>query len=295
MAASATHSRLMDFVNLTKPNITTMVLLTTGGGIWLAPGDISWSQIMVALLGTTLVVGAANTLNCYIERESDKYMARTKNRPLPAGRMNPQAALFFGLALALTSVPALMWLVNPVTGLLAAGALVSYVWIYTPMKRVSPKALLVGAIPGAAPPLMGWTAVTGRIEWPGVVLFGILFLWQLPHFIAISVYRENEYTKAGLKTVPAERGARAAQWHQLLWCLALLPVSVMLVPLDIAGPTYLVLASVLGLIFIGYAVAGVRSKTPKKASRKLFIYSLIYLTVLFAALVIDAIPMFNVF
>ncbi len=164
MATSANHSRIKDFVNLTKPNITTMVLLTTGGGIWLAPGSISWGRVLIALLGTTLVVGAANTLNCYIERDSDKFMARTKNRPLPAGRMNPQAALFFGLALALTSVPALVWLVNPVTGLLGAAALVSYVWVYTPMKRVSPKALLVGAVPGAVPPLLGWTAVTGRIE-----------------------------------------------------------------------------------------------------------------------------------
>ena len=281
---------LRDLVSLVKPNITLLVLITTGGGLWMAPGRLGWTQLLATLMGTVLVVAAANTLNCYLERDSDRYMARTKNRPLPAGRMSPRIALIFGITLACISVPTLTLLVNPVTGLLAATALISYVWIYTPMKRISPAALLVGSIPGAMPPLMGWTAVTGRIEWPAVALFGVLFLWQLPHFIAISIYRQTEYDKAGIKTVPSLYGLKAARWHTLFWCAALLPVSLALVPLGVAGWIYFTLAALLGLIFVGWALLGLRARNIKKWARGLFLYSLVYLTLLFAALLADAGP-----
>lgn len=256
----------------------------------MAPGRLGWTQLFATLMGTVLVVAAANTLNCYLERDSDRYMARTKNRPLPAGRMSPRVALIFGVVLACISVPTLAILVNPVTGLLAATALVSYVWIYTPMKRISPAALLVGSIPGAMPPLMGWTAVTGRIEWPAVALFGVLFLWQLPHFIAISIYRQTEYDNAGIKTVPSLYGLKAARWHTLFWSAALLPVSLALVPLGVAGWIYFTLAAILGLIFVGWALLGLRARNIKKWARGLFLYSLAYLTLLFAALLVDAGP-----
>ncbi len=281
-----------DLLALVKPNITLLVLITTGGGLWLAPGHLTLARLAAALLGTVAVVGAANTLNCYLERETDKYMGRTRKRPLPDGRMAPRVALWFGLALALASVPALTFLVNPVTGLLAAIALVSYVWIYTPMKQLSPAALLVGAIPGAMPPLMGWTAVTGRVEWPGVVLFGILFLWQLPHFIAISIYRQREYDRAGIQTLPGRRGAERARWHALFWTALLVPVSLMLVPLGVAGTTYAVLAAVLGLVFVVWALRGfARGAQLSRWARGLFLYSLVYLTLLFAALLVDAGPL----
>jgi len=275
---------------LAKPRVTLMVLITTAGGAWLAPGTIGWVQLVAAVLGTTGIVAAANALNCYLERESDKYMARTRSRPLPAGRMPPRHALLFGLGLTALSLPALTWLVNPVTGLLAAIALVSYVWIYTPMKALSPRALVVGAVPGAMPPLMGWTAVTGRIEWPGVVLFGILFLWQLPHFIAISVYRIREYDKAGLATVPSRRGMGAAKAQVFWWIATLVPVSLMLVPLGIAGWTYMAIAFALGLVFVAWALQGYVADNQGKWARGLFLYSLVYLTLLFTALMIDAGP-----
>src|SRR6185369_3578507 len=192
---------------------------------------------------------SANALNCWMERDLDVHMARTKNRPLPAGRLSASTALWFGLAMGAISVPLLAVMVNPLTGLLAAIALVSYVWIYTPMKQHSPKALLVGSIPGAMPPLMGWTAATGHLEAPGLVLFGILFLWQLPHFLAISVFRQSEYAKAGIKVLPSVRGNAVTKIHAIAYAGALVPMSLMLVPLGIAGSLYLWVMGVGGVLF----------------------------------------------
>lgn len=289
-AAPTAADTLRDVAALVKPNITLLVLITTAGGLWLAPGSVAWLGLIATLVGTVLIVGAANTLNCYLERESDRFMARTCNRPLPAGRMQPRTALGFGILLAVLSVPLLTFGVNRVTGLLGALALVSYVWVYTPMKQLSPQAVVVGAIPGAMPPLMGWTAVTGRIEWPGLVLFGIMFIWQIPHFIAISVYREREYTEAGIFTVPATYGLRAARWHALLWSVALLPCSLMLVPLGVAGWLYFGLATALGLGFLAYALRGFRAQDPNRWARSFFLYTLAYITFLFAAILLDAGP-----
>lgn len=288
----AVLDRLKDFAALAKPRITLLVIITTAGGLWMAPSQLDLFRILVTIIGTVLVVIAANVLNCYLERDSDRFMARTKNRPLPGGRMSAQSALIFGLALAAVSVPALTFLVNPMTGLLAAIALVSYVWVYTPMKQRSPVALWVGSISGAMPPLMGWTAVTGTADWPGVVLFGILFLWQLPHFLAISVYRQREYTRAGIKTLPEMYGFGQTRWQMLFWTGMLVPVSLLLVPLGVAGWIYFGLAAVLGAGFLWYCVKGLsRTVKPARWARSVFLYSLIYLTLLFAALVVDAGPM----
>ncbi|MHC4836782.1 MAG: heme o synthase [Planctomycetota bacterium] len=281
-----------DLVELTKPRITGLVIATTGGGLWLAPGDTPWGRIIATVLGTVLVVGAANTLNNYMERESDRFMARTRNRPLPAGRLNPRFALILGAVLALISVPMLTFLVNPLTGLLATIALVTYVAAYTPMKQMTPSALYVGAIAGAMPPLIGWTAVTGRVDMPGLVLFGILFVWQVPHFIAISLYREAEYSRAGIKTMPALYGPVRSKGYALLWTGALVPISLALMPLGVAGPIYAVFAGVLGIIFVRWSLSGFRldaedTVANARWARGYFFYSLIYLTLLFAALVLD--------
>lgn len=283
-----------DLASLVKPNVTLLVLITTAGGLWLAPGALSWSRLLATLAGTVLIVAAANALNCYLERESDKFMARTKDRPLPAGRMQPKVALWLGAALALASVPMLTVLVNPVTGILAAIALVSYVWVYTPMKRESPHAVIVGSVPGAMPPLMGWTAVTGSIELPGLVLFGILFIWQIPHFIAISMYRQQEYTRAGIPTVPEVHGTVTARWHMIGWSALLLPVSLALVPFGIAGWIYLAISGLLGVGLLGLAIRGLGTATPKAWARKYFLFTLAYLTLLFAALLVDAGPVHGI-
>lgn len=287
-------SVVRDLLALTKPRITFFVILTTADDLYLDSDSASASAIdpivaLIAVIGTALVVSSANALNCWMERELDVHMARTKNRPLPAGRLSAKTALWFGLALGAISVPLLAVMVNPLTGLLAAIALVSYVWIYTPMKQRSPKALLVGSIPGAMPPLMGWTAATGHLEAPGLVLFGILFLWQLPHFLAISVFRQNEYAKAGIKVLPSVRGNAVTKVHAIAYAGALVPMSLMLVPLGIAGSLYLWVMGVGGVLFAALCVSGLRASggEDNRWARAVFIASIVYLPLLFGALAVD--------
>jgi protoheme IX farnesyltransferase len=277
-----------DLIALTKPRITLMVLVTAAGGMWLAPGSLDVTSMAVMLLTTGMVVGAANTLNCYLERDSDRLMARTANRPLPDRRLEPSWALVLGVLMGLFAVPTLTIAVNPVTGLLGLIALISYVAIYTPMKQYTPAALFVGALPGALPPLMGWTAVTGSIDVPGLVLFGVLFFWQIPHFIAISIFRQEEYERAGLKVLPSVRGIRSAKVQSAIYAAALWAVSLLLVPYGLAGATYLVTAVVLGGYFFWMALRGFTAEDSNAWAKKFFVASLIYLTTLFAALIIDA-------
>ena len=168
-----------DLVALTKPRITAMVILTEAAGLWLAPGHASGRALGLSLIGTALIVGAANALNMWWECDVDARMERTRNRPLPAGRLSPDVALAFGLALAVVSAP-MLFLVNLATGLLGLVALVSYVAVYTPLKRHTHLALLVGAVPGAMPPLMGWSTVTGSVGLGGFLLFGVLFSGRSP-------------------------------------------------------------------------------------------------------------------
>ncbi len=210
-------SPFADLVALTKPRLSSLVLCTLAGGMWLAPGELSVSRWVATLLGTAGTVGAANALNCWIERDRDRLMARTRGRPLPSGRMEPGVALGFGLALAVFSLPLLALGSNGLTGSLGFLALVSYVAAYTPLKPLSPGAMLVGGIPGALPPLMGWTAVTGHIGAGGLVLFGILFAWQMPHFLAIALFRKEEYRKAGYLALPLVSGDDATRIWMLLW------------------------------------------------------------------------------
>ncbi|MEM7433725.1 MAG: heme o synthase [Myxococcota bacterium] len=277
-----------DLIALTKPRITLMVLVTAAGGMWMAPGSLSLRSMTVMLVTTAMVVGAANALNCYLERDSDRLMARTANRPLPDGRLQPAWALVLGIGMGLLSVPILWTAVNPMTGFLGLIALLSYVAIYTPMKQWTPAALFVGAIPGALPPLMGWTAVTGTIDAPGLVLFGILFFWQIPHFIAISIFRQEEYERAGLKVLPSVRGIESAKVQAAAYSFALWGVSILLVPYGLAGPIYLATAVVAGGLFFAESLRGFRAPDSKVWAKKLFVGSLIYLTVLFAALIVDA-------
>jgi len=276
-----------DLIALTKPRITLMVLVTAAGGMWLAPGSLEVASMAVMLLTTGMVVGAANTLNCYLERDSDRLMARTANRPLPDRRLEPSWALVLGVLMGLFAVPTLTLAVNPVTGLLGFIALVSYVAIYTPMKQYTPAALFVGALPGALPPLMGWTAVTGSIDAPGLVLFGVLFFWQIPHFIAISIFRQEEYERAGLKVLPSVRGVRAAKVQSAVYAGALWAVSLLLVPYGLAGTIYFATAMILGGYFFWMALRGFKAEDSNVWAKKFFVASLIYLTTLFAALIID--------
>lgn len=293
--ASLPKGRLFaDLMALTKPRITAMVVITMLGGMWLATRSVGPERppltLALAMLGTVLVVSGANTLNMYLERDSDRFMARTKNRPLPSGRLSPAVALWFGLALSAVAVPVLTFAVNALTGLLAALALVSYVLVYTPLKRTTTLSLLIGAAPGAIPPLLGWTSVTGHLEWPGVLLFSVLFLWQIPHFLAIATFRREDYRRAGLKILPVERGDRVTRHHIVAYLLALVAVTLLLVPFGVGGYFYLASAIALGAVFLGFGAWGLRASAGARWARGLFIFSIFYLGLLLGALAVNPSP-----
>jgi heme o synthase len=276
-----------DYVSLTKPRITLLCLVMTLGGMALAPDGLRVDLAFWTLVGTFLSVGSANALNMYWERECDKLMERTRDRPLASGRMRPWQALSFGLALGALSVVVLWLGANALTAFLGTFALASYVLVYTPMKRRSPLALVIGAVPGAMPPLMGWTAVTGRIDTSGLVLFGILLVWQIPHFIAISLCHLEDYARAGIATVPGKHGDAIAKLQSLAYALLLIPISLMFVPLGVAGPFYFAVALALGVWFTWLAARGFRAEAGKPWARKFFFASLVYLPALTLALVAD--------
>ena len=280
-----------DLVALAKPRITALVVFTTAIGLWLAPHGLRPLTIALTLVGTVLIVAAANVLNMYLERDTDALMARTMYRPLPAHRMDPGVALKFGVALAAVSVPLLTFAVGALPGLLASIALVSYVLLYTPMKRQTAASLLVGALPGAIPPLIGWTAATERLDLPGVLLFAVMFLWQVPHFLAITLFRKEEYARAGLVVQPNEPGGeREARANIVRYTVALVAVSLLFVPLGLGRGAYLAVALMVGAVFLGYAIAGLRQGAGRGWARNLFLLSLLYLPVLFGALVLDRPP-----
>ena len=291
--AQAVHPRpalavLRDVVALAKPRLAALVLCTTAGGLWLAPGHRDALSAAVLLLGTALVVGAANALNNFLERDIDALMRRTRDRPLPAGRLEPWVAVAVGLGLPSLALPALGLYTNALTATLAALALFTYVIVYTPMKRKSSLALFVGAVPGAIPPLMGWTAVTGRLDAGGLALFALLYCWQLPHFLAISIYLEDDYARGGLRVFALVHGDRAARTWSAVTSLLLIPVSLLLLPLGLGGPLYAVAAALLGAGLAGYGLKGLwqRSAAPRWA-RNFFLLTLVYLTLLFAALLVS--------
>ncbi|MEI6790351.1 MAG: heme o synthase, partial [Myxococcaceae bacterium] len=196
----------LDLVALTKPRITLMTLLVAGGCMMLAEAHFSLPNACLALLGIALLVSGSSAFNMYIEREHDKLMDRTRNRPLPAGRLKPAWALWVGFVTSILAMPALVLSTNWLTAWIGFGSLIAYVLIYTPMKRLSTWALVIGAFPGAAPALMGYTAVSGKIDITGLALFGLAFFWQLPHFIAIGIFRKEEYTKAGFPVIAQVTG-----------------------------------------------------------------------------------------
>lgn len=286
---SSRRGSLGDFIALTKPSVTRMCLLTTAGGLALAPGTPSNLTIATALIGTACAVGGANAFNMWIERDADARMSRTRRRPLPAGRLAPARAARFAWGMSIASVVMLALGTNLLTALLAAAAIAAYVLVYTPLKYRTPLALVIGAIPGAAPPLLGWTAATGSIDAPGLVLFGVLLVWQLPHFLAIALYRQEDYARAGIRIVPLVRGAAIAKIQAVAWAMTLIPISMLLVPLGIAGNFYLVGSVVLGCLFLGWGFTGLDDKAGVRWARGFFFASLVYLPALTAILAIDVI------
>lgn len=288
LAVRAPIARVRDFVELGKPRLSLLVLFTAAVGVWLAPPSLSWPRTLVFLLATSSLVAAANTLNCWLERELDGRMRRTRNRPLPAGRVEPRAALASGLVLSTLSLAVLAAATNALTTTLGAIALVTYVLAYTPLKRLTPWAVFVGAVPGAIPPLMGWTAATGGTAVAGWVLFAILFFWQLPHFVAISLYLKEDFRRAGFRVLPLVRGDLAARRHLFVYTLLLVGVSLTVQPLGLAGTAYSICSALLALPFIAIAGIGLRRAAGAAWASRIFGYTLLYLPILITVLVLDA-------
>lgn len=275
-------------MELTKPRITFLVTLTTAAGFALAserPLDLP--RFLATLVGTALVAAGSAALNQWVERETDLLMRRTANRPLPAGRMPAEQAALFGGLLALSGLVLLWLLVNPLTAALGLATLVSYVWLYTPMKRTSSLATLVGAIPGAAPPVMGWTGAAGEIGLGGWLLFAILFLWQLPHFLSIAWLYREDYRRAGMPLLTVnDPDGRSTGRQAVLYALALLPVSMMPSAVGITGAVHLVGALVFGLAFLAAAAIFAREQSVTTA-RRLLLTSVLYLPAVFGVAVVD--------
>ncbi len=288
-AVPALSRLLADLAELTKPRVAVLVLFTVAAGAVLAaPGAVDWAILSHVVWGTALVAAGACALNQYLERDSDALMARTENRPLPAGRLHPLAVLVFGSALGVVGLASLAVTVRqPVAVAVALVTLLSYVLVYTPLKRLTWLNTLVGAVPGALPPLIGWTAVRGTFDLEGLVLFLILFLWQLPHFYAIAWIYRKEYARAGLVMLPVvDRDGRRTARHMVGTCLLLVAASLLPIAVAGLGPLYGAGAAALGLGFLATTLGFARSPSAGRA-RLVLRASLIYLPVLLALLVLD--------
>ena len=285
---TAEKSWVAVYADLFKARLTVLVLLTTLVGFYLGfRGPVSYMLMWHTLLGTALLAAGASALNQLLERDYDAKMRRTQDRPLPSGRLQPETVLLIGAASAAFGLIYLALAVNLITSVIGACCLVSYVFIYTPLKRVTWLNTAIGAVPGALPPLMGWTAARGELSGEGWALFAILAFWQLPHFLAIAwIYRE-EYARAGFKMLPVidpqgHRTGRQAVSHTL----GLLPVSLAPFLFNLTGPMYLVGALILGFIFLWFAIQFSRHLTVPRA-RQLFYVSILYLPLLLVLMVLD--------
>lgn len=285
--------QIADYHELTKPGVTFMVIISALAGFYLASGaSLNWPLLLCTLAGTWLVASGTNALNQFVERDLDRKMKRTNKRPLPSGRMKPIHALIFAAAVSIGGILLLSLAVNLLTGLLAALTLGLYVFVYTPLKRESSISTLVGAVPGAIPPMGGWTAVRGEIGLEAWVLFAILFFWQLPHFWAIAWVYRADYARGGFPMLPViDEDGQQTGLHIVTNCLALLSVSLMPTLLGLTGGLYFFGALVLG---VGFLVSGIRVAVLKsnRDARQLLLASIVYLPVLYALMGIDKVGRF---
>jgi len=285
-ARSETFGLASNLAQLAKPTITRMVLITTLCGALMAPVRIDTLRLGLALLGTGLVVAAANAFNMYFERDVDAAMERTRGRPLASGRLAPEIALWFSGITGVLGLGLLAFWVNPLSSALAAAALVSYAFVYTPLKRVTPYALHLGAVPGAIPPLIGWAAMTGSLALEPWFLFAILFVWQIPHFLAIAIFRQRDYEAAGLPVYPAVKGLAASKRAMVGYSLLMVGVSVLPLFAGVAGALYAAIAIPLGVAFTALAARGLEASAGERWARRVFLASLPYLVLVFGGLVV---------
>ena len=288
LQATSPKALWKDLKILTKSGITIMVVVSAAVGILLASREpIPLWLWFHTLFGTGLVSAGSSALNQVVERDLDARMNRTAQRPIPSGRVHPDIALMIGVLLAVAGIAELSLAVNLLTALLAGGTLAGYVFIYTPMKRWNSLATIVGAIPGAVPPMIGWAAVRGEIEAGAWALFALLFFWQMPHFLAIAWMYRDDYERGGfpMLTVRDPEGLRTAR-QAVLYCAALIPVSLLPAPLGLAGVPYLVGALLFGLLFFAATLSFALERSHEKARRLMFV-SIFYLPMVLTALVLD--------
>ena len=282
------RERLSAYAELTKPRITFLIVLTSAAGFVLGSrGPVDYVALVSALFGIGLLSSGIATLNQYAELELDGLMRRTANRPLPAGRLAPWEALAFGSATTILAEAYLLVFVNPLSALLGLTVIAGYVFAYTPLKTRTSLSTLVGAFPGAVPPLIGWTAARDSISLEGWVLFAILFLWQFPHFLAIAWMYREDYSRAGILMLPVvEPNGRVTAQQIVVYTLMLLPVSLLPVALGMAGRVYLYGAIVLGLLFLYSSLRAAFSMSRQQA-RRLLLASVLYLPLLFILMVLN--------
>ena len=279
--------RVSDFVALTKPEITFLVILATGLGSAMASESLDLLMLLHALFGTAFVASGAAALNQYLERAHDAKMRRTASRPLPAGRLTPREALYFGTGLSVAGTLYLAVTANTLTSIIGLAALLSYLLLYTPLKRRTHLCTLIGAFPGAAPVLMGWSTVQNNLAPQAWLLYAILFLWQFPHFLAIAWLYREDYAYAGMLMVPDGSDNTDTTFRQM-WVASLALITVTLVPslIGMAGKLYLYLALLLGLGFL-FSVYQAASLRTKSAARQLLKATVIYLPLLYLIMILD--------
>jgi heme o synthase len=289
--AATFFSTVSDYWALTKPEVNVLILITTFAGFYLAPttgpGGFPILLATETLLGTLLVAGGAGTLNQFIERSFDSQMRRTSRRPLASGRINSSHALWFGISLSLAGTLYLALTVNVLASLLAVGTLLSYLFLYTPLKRKTPFCTLVGAFPGAVPPLIGWAAARGRLDPGAWILYALVFLWQFPHFMAIAWMYREDYARAKYLVLPSgERKARFVNWQSFAASLFLIPMSLIPAIVGAPGLAYSVVALIFGSILLYYSTRFVFRRS-NVAARQLLAASIVYLPLLFVLMILN--------
>tara|TARA_Y100001970_G_scaffold293928_1_gene444717 strand:- start:3890 stop:4822 length:933 start_codon:yes stop_codon:yes gene_type:complete len=282
-----TFVSLRDLLELLKPRVMSLVIFTAVVGLLLAPGDIHPILAVVSIICIAVGAGASGAINMWYDRDIDAVMSRTKSRPIPAGRVAPEVALGFGISLSIGSVVLMGLAVNWIAAALLAFTIFFYVVVYTiGLKRRTPQNIVIGGAAGAFPPMIGWSAVTGDISLPSIILFAIIFLWTPPHFWALALYRRGDYDRAGIPMLPVVSGEAITRRHIFLYSLALVPMTFLPNLIGLTGLIYGVGAVILGLIFLLLSFNTLREKGMKSA-RRLFPFSILYLFLIFAFLLVD--------
>jgi heme o synthase len=284
----AIYRRVADYLELTKPRVVVMVLITTAVGFYLASyQSLSWLLLCHTLIGVALASGGTLALNQYIERDLDARMLRTRLRPLPEGRLQPNEALGLGVAITAGGLLYLSFMVHPLSALVTAVSVGSYLFLYTPLKQKTPLCLIVGAVPGALPPVTGWVAASGELSLPAWVLFAILFLWQIPHSLAIAILYREDYARANFCLLPrVDPDDRHTGRHIVSYSLALFAAGLLPTTLQVAGVVYFATAFILGLALLLCGILLTRCPSIK-AARRLLLASLMYLPALLVVMALD--------